>query len=116
MLPISVVFLIFVVYGLVIPFGAPVRITPEGFIDLRIGSKIIPWTEIRNVSRKGQFVALTLNRKFAAAYKLSITQHVLKRFTKSAGPSHILVAEWCLTMTQTQLMDSVSEYRTTHSI
>jgi hypothetical protein len=115
MLPSSVVFLFFVLYRLVIPIGAPVRLSPAGFMDLRVGRKIMPWNEIRNVSRKGQFVALTLNRKFAATYPLSITQRILKTFTKSAGPSHILIAEWCLMTDQTQLTSLLNEYREAHS-
>ena len=98
----------FTLFRLFVPWGAPVRMSPAGFVDLRAGTRPIPGYEISNVVRRGEFVSLTLKRKFAKGYKLSFTQRALKATRKSAGPTHLLVAYWCLETTPVQLLEIVS--------
>ncbi|RYH09942.1 hypothetical protein [Tropicimonas sp. IMCC6043] len=114
-LPIFSVFGLFAIYRLVIPWGAPVRLSPEGFLDLRAGRRIIPWPEITNVRSASEFVTLTLGRRFRKTYQLSWTQSLLKKVRKSAGPNHLVVADWCLATTPGDLAEAIQAYRAAHS-
>ena len=109
--PIFLLFTPFVLYRLIIPLGAPIRADTAGFVDLRAGSKRIPWTEMRNVVRRGAYVSITLNRSFAKDYPWSWTQKLLKSTRKSAGPTHLLVADWCLASTHTDILDIIASFR-----
>jgi len=111
MLPIFSVLSVVTLVSLVKPWGAPVRISPSGFFDLRAGSRIVPWDEISNVVRRGDYVTLTLKRRFGKTYRMSLTQKALKASRKSAGPNHLLIADWCLETNPHQLFDIVTAYR-----
>ena len=107
MLPIFALVTPLVLVRLVLPWGAPVRFGPAGFADLRAGPDTIPWEEISNVVRRGDYVTLTLRRRYAKTYRWSPTQRALKAMRKSAGPTHLLVAEWCLATTATDLLEAI---------
>ncbi|MEL7527189.1 MAG: hypothetical protein AAFN16_15530 [Pseudomonadota bacterium] len=111
MLPVFSVLSVFVLYRCFVPWGAPVRINAEGFADLRAGKDEIPWTEVSNVVRKGEYVSLTLRRKYARSYPFSLSQKALKATRKSAGPTHLLVAAWCLKTNSHHLLDTIMAYR-----
>ncbi|WP_434053449.1 MAG: hypothetical protein RDA78_00645 [Roseibium sp.] len=111
MLPAFSVLSVFVLYRCFVPWGAPVRINAEGFADLRAGKDEIPWSEISNVVRKGEYVSLTLRRKYARSYPFSLSQKALKATRKSAGPTHLLIAAWCLKTSSHHLLDTISAYR-----
>lgn len=111
MLPVFSCLSVFVLYRCFVPWGAPVRINAEGFADLRAGKAEIPWSEISNVVRKGEYVSLTLRRKYARSYPFSLTQKALKASRKSAGPTHLLVAAWCLKTSSHHLLDTIAVYR-----
>lgn len=106
--PIFSVLFPFTLFRLFVPWGAPVKMSSVGFIDLRAGSRLIPWDEVSNVVRRGEFVSLTLKRKFAKDYEMSFTQRMLKATRKSAGPTHLLVADWCLETSPEQLLEIIS--------
>ncbi|WP_305988018.1 hypothetical protein [Roseibium sp. MMSF_3544] len=110
-LPIFSVLSVFTVFRVFVPLGAPVRVNLTGFTDLRAGKTPIPWSEISNVVRKGEYVSLTLKRKYAKTYPFSWSQRALKASRKSAGPTHLLVAVWCLKTSSPDLLDIVSAYR-----
>lgn len=111
MLPVFSVLSVFVLYRCFVPWGAPVRISAEGFADLRAGKEEIPWSEISNVVRKGEYVSLTLRRKYARSYPFSVSQKALKATRKSAGPTHLLVAAWCLKTNSHHLLDTIAAHR-----
>ena len=111
MLPAFSALAAFTLFRIFVPWGAPVRISPAGFIDLRAGSRMIPWSEVSNVVRRGEYVTLTLKRKFAKSYKMSLTQKAIKARRKSAGPSHLLIADWCLEASPQELLEIISKYR-----
>ena len=56
MLPAFTVFSVFVIFRLFVPVGTQVRLSSAGFTDLRAGRSEIPWNEITNVVRRGEFV------------------------------------------------------------
>ena len=114
-LPLFSFFAGFVLYRLFVPRGAPVRLSRDGFSDLRAGAALIPWDEITNVVRRGQYVSLTLSRKFVKSYPFSLTQRVLKSTRKSARPSHVLVADWCLKTGHMQMLELIQAYREAYS-
>ena len=114
-LPVFLGLSVFVLYRLVAPWGAPVRLGPSGFTDLRAGSKTIPWDQISNVVTRGEFMTLTLRRGFTKTYRMSLTQRILKARRKSAGPNHLLVADWCLSTSKGELAQLVTAYRTNHT-
>nr|WP_319385901.1 hypothetical protein [uncultured Roseibium sp.] len=111
MLPVFSVLSVFVLYRCFVPWGAPVRISHEGFADLRAGNVWIPWSEISNVVRKGEYVSLTLRRKYARTYPFSLSQKALKASRKSAGPTHVLIAASFLKTDSHHLLDTISAYR-----
>ncbi|MEO0980173.1 MAG: hypothetical protein AAFY24_23120 [Pseudomonadota bacterium] len=111
MLPVFSVLSVFVLYRCFVPWGAPVRISAEGFADLRAGKEEIPWSQISNVVRKGEYVSVTLRRKYARSYPFSLSQKALKATRKSAGPTHLLVAPWCLKTNSHHLLDTITAYR-----
>lgn len=110
-LPVSFVFFFFALYRCFVPWGPPVRISREGFADFRAGNVWIPWSEISNVVRKGEYVSLTLRRKYARSYPFSLSQKALKASRKSAGPTHVLIAAWCLKTDSHRLLDTIKAYR-----
>lgn len=114
-LPIFTVLGLFAVYRLVIPWGAPVRLSPDGFVDLRAGRQRIPWSEITNVTSASEFVTLTLGRRFRKTYRLTWTQSLLKVTRRSAGPNHLIVADWCLATTPGELAETIRAYRAAHT-
>lgn len=111
MLPVFSVLSFFVLYRCFVPWGAPVRISQDGFADFRAGNVWIPWTEISNAVRKGEYVSLTLHRKYAKSYPFSLSQRALKASRKSAGPTHVLIAAWCLKTNSHHLLDTITAYR-----
>ncbi|WP_422040079.1 hypothetical protein [Roseibium sp.] len=111
MLPVFSVLSVFVLYRCFVPWGPPVRINAEGFADFRAGNVWIPWSEISNVVRKGEYVSLTLRRKYARSYPFSLSQKALKASRKSAGPTHVLIAAWCLKTDSHRLLDTIRAYR-----
>lgn len=106
---------IFTLYRLFLPWGAPIRMGSAGFVDLRAGTRTIPWNEISNVVRRGDYVSLTLKPKFAKDYPISLSQKVLKATRRSAGPTHLLVADWCLATETDELAELISLYRDENS-
>lgn len=110
-LPVFSVLTGFAAYRLLVPFGPLLRLTPTGFADRRAGRGLLPWGEITNVVRRGEFISLTMSRKLAKSYRLSLTQRLLKSTRKNARPSHILVADWCLKTRQSELLDLITGYR-----
>lgn len=115
MLPVFSVLVLVALKMLLVPFGAPVRLSPDGFADLRAAPVTVPWSEITNAVRRGQYVVLTLSRRIAKDFPFTLTQRALKAMRKSAGPSHLLVADWCLAITPTDLADLVAAYRQAHA-
>lgn len=115
MLPVFSVLLLVSLKMLFLPVGAPVRLGPDGFADLRAAPVTVPWSEITNSVRRGQYVVLTLSRRIAKDFPFTLTQRALKAMRKSAGPSHLLVADWCLATTPTELADIVAAYRQAHA-
>lgn len=111
LLPASFFFFFFALYRCFVPWGPPVRISREGFADFRAGNVWIPWSEISNVVRKGEYVSLTLRRKYARSYPFSLSQKALKASRKSAGPTHVLIAAWCLKTDSHRLLDTIKAYR-----
>ncbi|SDC62984.1 hypothetical protein [Ruegeria marina] len=114
-LPVFLVFAPLSLYRLIRPWGAPVRLGPQGFVDLRAGRDIIPWDQITNVVARGEFVTLTLRRGFVRTYRISLGQRLLKAMRKSAGPGHLLVAGWCLSRTPSEMADMINAYRSAYA-
>lgn len=110
-LPAFLIFAGFVIYRLIVPLGAPVRVGPAGFLDLRAGRQVIPWDKITNVVVSGEFVTLTLRRGHAQSYPFTLTQRLLKWRRKSAGPGHLVIVAWCLATTPRELHDIIAAYR-----
>lgn len=113
--PLIAPFTLWVGYRLVWPVGALIRMTPDGFQDRRMNGTVIPWTEIRNAVRKGEFVYLTLKRTFARSYRFSPSQRILKATRKNAGPTHLLIAHWCVAATGDELLEAIQAYRRAHA-
>jgi hypothetical protein len=113
-LPILVPFTVWIIFRLFVPFGPLLRISPEGFADRRVNSQLIPWTEIKNVVARSDFVTLTLSQGFSKSYSMSIGQRLLKRKRK-AGPRHLVVAYWCTAMPEFNLKDILTAYLEAHT-
>lgn len=111
--PIFALFTPFVIFRLFVPFGPLLRIGPEGFADRRVSSQLVPWSEVKNIVARSEFVTLTLSRRFAKTYPMSLGQKILKRRRK-AGPSHLVVADWCVKQTSPGLFDILTSYRAAH--
>ena len=109
-LPVFSVMTLFSLYRLAVPWGPPVRISTEGIVDLRAGSRIIPWDQISNVVARGELIQLTLRRNFAKEYPYSLTQRILKATRRSAGPGHLLIAPWFLATTTEQLIKNIKAH------
>jgi hypothetical protein len=115
MLPFMAPFTLWVVYRLFVPIGALLCISRDGFADRRVSPQIIPWSEISNIVRRGEFTSLTLSRTFLPTYRFSLSQRLLKWRRKSARPSHLLIADWCLARGETALVDILKAYHTAYS-
>lgn len=115
MAPFMVPFTIWVTYRLVLPFGALLVMAPEGFADRRVNAQIIPWSEITNIVRRGEFTSLTLSRRFVKSYHFSPSQRLIKWYRKSARPSHLLVAQWCVAPGEIPFATIVNAYHSAHS-
>jgi hypothetical protein len=113
-LPLMVPFTFWVIFRLFVPIGPLLRIGPDGFADRRVNTDLIPWAEIKNVVARSEFVTLTLSRSFQKGYPMSLGQRLLKRHRK-AGPSHVVVAYWCLNEPKTPLKDIITAYLAAHS-
>ena len=114
-LPILVPFTLWVLFRLVWPVGALVLVGPEGFADRRVNPATVPWAEITNPVRRGQFISLTLSRRVLKDYPMSVSQRLIKAGRKTARPSHLLVADWCLAKTQGELLQMITAYRDAYS-
>lgn len=101
-------------YRLFAPRGAPVRLRPDGFVDLRAGKRTIPWTEVRNVARHGNYIYLTLRLAYARRYSFTLSQRLVKSRRSNAGPSHLLLTDWCLAESQSRLLELINAYWTAH--
>jgi len=112
--PLMVPFTFWIIFRLFVPFGPLLRVGPDGFADRRVNSDLIPWTEVKNVVARAEFVTLTLSRGFARNYRMSLGQRVLKHRRK-AGPGHLVVAYWCMAEPQSSLKDIIAAYRVAHS-
>ena len=114
-LPLIAPFGLYWLFRLIWPVGALIRITPEGFADRRVNRAMIPWSEITNVVRRGEFLSLTLSRKFLKTYRMSLSQKAIKASRKSARPSHLLVADGFVAQSGTTLKDIVMAYHQAYS-
>ena len=113
-LPLMVPFTLWVIYRLFVPFGALLQFGPDGFADRRVNTALVPWSEIKNIVARSDFVTLTLSRRFVKSYPMSLGQRILKRRRK-AGPGHLVVADWCIKPTELDIKDILSAYRAAHS-
>jgi hypothetical protein len=98
-------------WRLIAPLGPPIRMDGEGITDLRAGAEKVLWSDILNVVQRGEYVILTLSRKRAKTYPFSWSQRLLKTTRKSAGPSHLLIALWCLKTTRSTLFEQIETHR-----
>ena len=112
-LPLMVPFTLWVTFRLFVPLGPLLRISPEGFADRRVNTRLVPWSEVKNIVARSDFVTLTLSRGFAKSYPMSLGQRLLK-WKRKAGPSHLVVAYWCTKPTEINLKDILSAYRAAH--
>ncbi|WP_090214115.1 hypothetical protein [Litoreibacter janthinus] len=112
-LPLMVPFTLWVVFRLFVPFGPLLRISPDGFADRRVNTRLVPWSEVKNIVARSEFVTLTLSRGFTKSYSMSLGQRLLK-WKRKAGPSHLVVAYWFIKPTETNLKDILSAYRAAH--
>lgn len=111
--PIMAVFTPWAIFRTLVPFGPLLRIGPNGFSDRRINAELVPWSEVKNIVSRSEFVTLTLSRRFAKTYSMSLGQKILKRRRK-AGPSHLVVADWCMQRTTPPLQDLLATYWKAH--
>lgn len=113
-LPLMVPFTVWVTYRLFVPFGSILQFSPDGFADRRVNTALVPWSEIKNIVARSEFVTLTLSRRFVKTYPMSLGQRILKRHRKS-GPGHLVIAYWCIKPTELDIKDILSAYRAAHS-
>ena len=92
-LPLMMPFTLWVTFRLFVPLGPLLRISPEGFADRRVNTRLVPWS--------------------AKSYPMSLGQRLLK-WKRKAGPSHLVVAYWCTKPTEINLKDILSAYRAAH--
>ncbi|MEM1151844.1 MAG: hypothetical protein AAGI03_15065, partial [Pseudomonadota bacterium] len=114
-LPLIAPFSLWALFRVFWPVGALLRISPVGFADRRVNPTTIPWSDVSNVAQKGEFVSLTLSRRFLKTYRFSPSQKLLKSFRKSARPSQLLVACWCVADTPSNLGATVEAYHKAYS-
>ena len=110
LLPVFCGLFVFALYRLLVPQGAPVRLSPEAFHDARAGKNPIPWAEVRNVARHGSWIFLTMRLAYARKYPFTLSQRLLKSTRKRAGPSHVMIADWCLAAEQRELRELIEAY------
>lgn len=109
-LPFMAPFTVWVLYRLVVPFGALLSVSPDGFADRRVNSDIVPWSGIGNITRRGEFISITLKRGVLKTYTFSTSQRLIKSRRKTARPSHLLVATWGVAPANLDLVTLLKSY------
>lgn len=113
-LPLMVPFTVWVIFRLFVPFGALILINPQGVADRRVNRNLIPWREISNVVRRGEYTVLTLKPGFLKTYSFNIGQKLLKSRRKTAGPRHMLIAPWSVAVQNHSLDELIETYHATY--
>ena len=109
-----VIFLTVFIYQTYHLFGLPkypLVINQSGTTDTRTSLQLIPWKQISNVAKKGEFVCLTLRRKFSEQYCRSKLARYEKWRRKDVGPSHVLLSVAHLKTTRDELFELISQVR-----